>query len=200
MDDLELVRRFITGDKPARDEFLNKYSRLVYSYIHSVLAAKGISPQDCCHDIFQEFFYYLINNDCAKLRTYKAKNKATMATWLRQVTVNFTLSYIRKLRPSLSLDEEASDGASIQDLLPADSGLSRGLLADTEKLKKLEDCIAGLSLNDKFFLELRLNRGLSFKELKAVFGFERGAFDMRWQRLVSRLRECFKTKGFMLDL
>ena len=68
-----------------------------------------------------------------------------------------------------------------------------------EKINQLKDCIKGLNADDKYFLELHLNRGLSLAELKGVLRISRGAIDMRKSRIIGRLRECFKSKGFLLD-
>lgn len=201
MGDLEIVHKFVSGDKPSRDEFLKQYSRLIYSYIHSVLAAKGVQAGQAVHipDIFQGFFCHLLDNDCAKLRTFKGKNGATLATWLRQVTVNFTLSYLRRLKPAVSLDEERGEDSVLQDILPDDSAPAPELLAQDEKIKSLQECISVLGSDDKYFLELHLNQGLGFAELKDLLRVSRGAFDMRKSRIIGRLKECFKSKGYRLD-
>lgn len=202
MGDLQIVHRFISGDKPVRDDFLKKYSRLIYSYIHSILAAKGVQAGQAVQiqDIFQGLFCHLLDNDCAKLRTFQAKNGATLATWLRQVTVNFTLSYLRRLKPAVSLDEEKGEDAALRDILPDDSLPAPELLTRDEKIKSLQECIAALGGEDKYFLELHANQGLGFAELKDLLRVSRGAFDMRKSRIIGRLRECFKSKGYELDL
>ena len=41
MDDLEFAQRCVKADKIAWEEFLDKYSRLIYSYINSTIRIKG---------------------------------------------------------------------------------------------------------------------------------------------------------------
>jgi RNA polymerase sigma factor (sigma-70 family) len=110
--DLEFVRKCSTGDSQSWDEFLKRYSRLIYKYIHSVLNSKNIlaSNQDYVNDIFQEFFSSLIQNDYKKIKTFKAKNNCSLASWLRQVVINFTLDYLRAVKPAVSLDVEMDEG------------------------------------------------------------------------------------------
>ncbi len=202
MNDLEFVRQCSIGDSQSWDEFLKRYSRLIYKYIHSVLNSKNIfsSNQDYVNDIFQEFFSSLIQNDYKKLKTFKARNNCSLASWLRQVAINFTLDYLRRVRQAVSLDAETEDGASLKEIL-SDSSISvPDLLAQEEMLKSLEDCVGELSNYNKLFIELNINQGIRLEILKDLFKLSRGAIDMQKSRIMDRLRECFKRKGFKLDL
>lgn len=202
MNDLEFVQRCVKGDKQAWCEFIDKYSRLIYSYIHTILEVKGINQlnQDNVNDLFQEIFVSLIKDNFKKLRSFKAKNGCSLATWLRAVAVNFTIDYIRKYSPLVSLDEETDDGFSLKDILADTAGSVTNKLCDEERIAHLKDCIQELDNDDKYFLELYINRGLGLEELKDIFRLSRPAIDMRKSRIINRLRECFKSKGFMLDL
>ncbi len=201
MTDLEFVQRCAKGDKLAWNEFIDRYSRLIYNYIHSVLKIKGYQSlaQDSINDLFQEIFLSLVKDNFRKLRTFRAKNSCSLASWLRQVTINFTIDYIRKFKPTVSIDEETEEGFSIKDLL-ADGSVS---VADNftreEKVSHLKDCIGKLDTHDKHFLELYINIGLGLDEIKDIFKISRGAVDMRKARILDRLRDCFKSKGFVLD-
>lgn len=197
MGDLEFVERCLSRHTATWDEFLNKYSRLVYKYIYSVLKAKGLTlTQDHVEDIFQDIFTSLIKDDFKKLKSFKAKNGCTLASWLRQVTVNFTLSYLRRLKSPISLDEETEEHLSLKDSLTDNSPSASETLLDKERLEMLSDCIARMSLDDQYFLELHLNRGLRLEELGEVLRLSRGAVDMQKSRIVGRLRDCFKSKGY----
>jgi len=201
MNDLESVRRCVKGDKRAWDEFVERYSSLIYNYIHSVLKIKGKTcAQDHINDLFQEIFLSLAKDNFKKLSTFKARNRASLASWLRQVTVNFTIDYIRRLKPAVSIDEETDDGSSLRDVLSSDSPSVTDMLSQEEKLKGLKDCINELGIDDKLFLELYLNRGLEPEELKVYFKVSRAAIDMRKSRIVERLRNCFEGKGFVLPV
>lgn len=201
MDDREFVQKCVKGDKSAWDEFVDKYSRLIYSYIHNVLKIKGsILTKDNINDLFQEIFLSLIKDNFKKLRSFKARNRCSLASWLRQVVINYTIDYIRKLRPAVSLDEENDDEFSLKEILTDGSPSVTDTLNQKEQFKYLKDCIERLNTDEKYFLELYINRGLSLEELKDHFKLSRPAIDMRKSRIIDRLRECFKSKGFVLDL
>jgi RNA polymerase sigma factor (sigma-70 family) len=199
--DLEFVRKCVNGDTQFWDEFLKRYSRLIYKYIHSVLNSKNIfaSNQDYVDDIFQEFFSSLIQNDCKKLKSFKARNNCSLASWLRQVIINFTLDYLRGVRQAVSLDAESDDGLSLKEVLSDGSISVPELLTREEMLESLKDCVGELSNHNKLFIELNINQGVRLEALKDLFKLSRGAIDMQKSRIMDRLRECFKKKGFKLD-
>lgn len=202
MNDLEFVRRCTKGDKQTLAEFVDKYSRLIYSYIHKVFEIKGANQlnQDHINDLFHEIFVSLLKDNFKKLRSFKAKNGCSLASWLKAVVVNFTIDYIRRYNPVLSLDEETDDKFSLKDILIDNSGSVLDKLSIEERVTHLKDCIQELDTDDKYFLELHLNRGMELKELKKIFRLSRPAIDMRKSRIINRLRDCFKSKGFALDL
>lgn len=200
MDDLEFLQRCVKGEKPAWDEFVERYSRLIYNYIYGVLNAKGCSlAQNDIQDIFQEIISHLIKDNFKKLKTFKAKNGCSLASWLRQVTINFTIDYLRKNKPTVSLEEETEEGFSLKELLADNSPTITDTLSHQERLKNLKDCIERLDTDDKYFLELYLNRALSLEEIREHLQLSRAAIDMRKSRLIERLRGRFKKKGFALD-
>lgn len=198
MDDLKFAQNCIKGDKQCWAEFISRYSRLIYNYIHSVASIKGRSiSSDQIDDIFQEIFHSLIKDNYRKLSTYRAKNKCSLASWLRQVTINFTIDYLRKLKPMASLDEESEEGFSLKDALKDQSPSAVEFLNDKNKRKTLQECISLLESAEQYFLELYLNQGLSLEDLKDHLKLNRGAVDMRKNRILIKLQDCFKKKGFL---
>ena len=98
MSDLEFAQSCVEGDKQSWIEFLSRYSHLIYNYIYSVLAVKGRNfSSDQVEDIYQEIFHALIKDNYKKLSTYQGKNNCSLASWLRQVTINFSIVYLRRL-------------------------------------------------------------------------------------------------------
>jgi RNA polymerase sigma factor (sigma-70 family) len=198
MDDLEFVHKFVKGDIPTREEFHKRYSRLIYNYIHHVLAVRGLRDYlDCVDDIYQGFFAFIMDEDCKRLKSFKARNGCTLATWIRQLTINFTRDYLRRLKPMLSIDSEADDALGLKDTLKDGSSSITETISMDERVKVLDYCIELLSNEDKYFIELNFNQGISLEILKDFFRVSRGAIDMQRARILERLRECFKNKGFL---
>ena len=198
MDDLEFVQGCLKGDKQSWSEFISRYCRLIYNYIHSTLAVKGrnISTEQI-EDIFQEIFHALIKDNYKKLSTYKAKNGCSLASWLRQVTINFTIDYLRTLKSLSSIDAPDEEGFSFADTLQDLSVSAAEFLKDKDRRKTLEECISLLESGEQYFLELLLNQELTLDQIKDYFKINRGAVDMRKARVLKKLQDCFKKKGFL---
>lgn len=200
MDDLRFVQACVKGDKQSWNEFLSRYSRLIYNYIYSVLTVKGYSlPGEQVEDVFQEIFYSLIKDKYKKLATYQARNGCSLASWLRQVTINFTIDYLRKLKPMVSIDIEIEEGLSLKDILKDLSKDAAEFLSDQDRRKTLKECVDLLDSGEQYFMELFLNQGLNLEQIKEYFKINRGAVDMRKSRIFQKLQDCFKNKGFKLD-
>ncbi|MFA6358096.1 MAG: RNA polymerase sigma factor [Candidatus Omnitrophota bacterium] len=197
MDDLKFVQGCLKGNKESWSEFLSRYSRLIYNYIYSTLAVKGNNiPNEQIEDIFQEIFHALIKDNYKKLSTYKAKNGCSLASWLRQVTINFTIDYLRRLKPVVSIDAQDEEGFSLADTLADFSPNAAEFLKDQTKRETLRECIGLLESDEQYFLELMLNQGLALEEIKDFLKISRGAVDMRRRRVLEKLQDCFKKKGF----
>lgn len=203
MDDREFVQSCAKGDKAAWDKFAEKYSRLVYYYIKATLRLKGKAnlPPETSDEIFQDIFVLLSKDNFKKLLSYRGRNNCSLASWLRQVVVNYTLDQIHKARGSvLSLDQEDEEGHSLAELIPDTAPGAGSVFFAKDRLFHLEECIEGLGLEDKFFLEMHIYHQVKLEELKDLLKLTRGAIDMRKARIIERLRDCFKSKGFALDL
>ncbi len=200
MEDLDFAQRCCKADKIAWEEFLQKYKRLIFSYINNVIRIKGyVFEPSVSEEIFNEVISSLIQNNFRKLKSYRAKNKASLATWLRHVAINSCFDYFRRMGPEM----DSFDGLIGENPALSEKIAYRGLTAGEELLKKeksesLTECIQKLTLDDKLFLELHLKWELSLEQLKDFFRVSRSVIDMRRMRIIRRLRECFKKKGFDL--
>lgn len=203
MDDLEFVQRCVSRDKKAWDEFVNRYSHLIYNYIYSIFENKGYrSSPETVNDLYQEIFVSLIKEDFKKLRQFKAKNGASLASWLRIITINFSIDFLRQQRPIVSLDDDSKDEAlTLKETLKDNCSPKQDeVLLNKEKLDNLLDCIAKLNNEDKYFLEMHIYRDIDLEDLKTTLKVSRSTIDMRKSRIIKRLRDCFKDKGFVLEI
>jgi len=202
MDEQEFIQRCLRQEKSAWDEFVDKYSRLIYNYIYSIFKIKAVTPSpDTVNDLFQEIFLGLIKDNFQKLRQFKGRNNASLASWLRIITINFCLDYLKKQKAkTLSLEDDSeSQGLCLKDILADPRILADEALSDQEKLQFLSDCIERLNSEDKYFLEMHIYQGVALSDLQITLGISRSAVDMRKSRLIQKLKECFKDKGFQLD-
>jgi RNA polymerase sigma factor (sigma-70 family) len=194
MDDILIIQRCIQRDPYAWNEFLATYSRLIYSTIYSILRVKRISLDSSrIEDIFQEMIMMLMKDDYHKLRSFQSRNGCTLGSWLRVVVSNFMISYVRSSKTERlndSLDEDNDSVSQLNESSGEVAGLSQDMAA------QLDDCIRKLTVDDRYFLTLHVQQSLTIEQLKRFFHVSRGALDMRKSRLMGRLKECFRKKGF----
>ncbi|MDD4900209.1 MAG: sigma-70 family RNA polymerase sigma factor [Candidatus Omnitrophica bacterium] len=199
MSDLEFVQRCVTGDSLAWDEFLRRYSRLIYNYIFQILNSSiaNSSKTELSAEIFQEIFLLLTKDNYRKLKTFQARNGCSFASWLRQVVLNYTIGYLRRQKIFFSLEEADEEGFSLQDVLADNRICVREGLTQEEIFSALSGCIEKLNKEEQLFLEMYLKKRMSPDELGKLFKVKRGAIDMRKLRIIENLKECFRRQGFM---
>ncbi|MCM8770500.1 MAG: sigma-70 family RNA polymerase sigma factor [Candidatus Omnitrophica bacterium] len=198
-EELKLIKACVKADKASQEEFVQRYSRLIYNYIHNTLKIKGADlSKDTIQDIFQGIFFHLVEDNYCRLKKFKGRNGCKFSSWLRTIIINYTTDYLRRLKPTVSLDEEDEKGASLMEIL-TDIGCAQDeALIKKERLEHLADCIETLDSKDKYFIELHINKGLPLEDLVHILKLKRGAIDMRKRRIIAQLKECFRRKGHFI--
>jgi len=202
MSDLEFIRKCVSGRKRFWQEFVDRYARLIYTYILSVLKYKGITylSEETIRDIFQEIIFSLVKDDFKKLKSFTAKNGSSFASWLRQVVVNYTLDYLRRPKITTIPLREPNDADNHQNVIYDDSSSITEMAINKERLEHLKDCIRQLGQNEKYLMELHIYRGVRLDRLRKHLRLTRGAIYMQKARIIRKLRNCFKSKGFAFNL
>lgn len=202
MDELEFIRRCIGGDKQAWDKFVKQYSRLIYSYIYLILKQRNISfTTSLVEDLFQDIFLHLVKDNFKKLSQFKGRS--SFSSWLKVVVINFVLDFLRRKEIScVSLEEKLEEDTdlTLKDILKDNQRILQDeLILSQEDLNTLSDCIEELSSQDRFFVEMHIYRGMNLENLRQILKISRSAVDMRKQRLIEKLKDCFKSKGFLSE-
>jgi RNA polymerase sigma-70 factor (ECF subfamily) len=201
MSDLEFIKKCVTGKRKFWQEFIDRYARLIYAYILSVLKYKGIMQlnEETIRDIFQEIIFSLVDNNFRKLKSFTARNGCSFASWLRQVVINYTLDYLRKPKLRTSSLEKPDDADNHQNVIYDESFSISQVVIDKERLEHLKDCIRQLGESEKYFMELHIYRGIRLDKLRKHLRLTRGAIYMQKARIIAKLRNCFKGKGFAFN-
>ncbi len=167
-DDLSLVESAKAGDAGAFKALVVRYQRKVYA-----VALGIVKDPDTAWDVAQEAF----------VRVHKHlpefKGDSAFTTWLFRITSHLAIDSVRKERTSLKDDlddvreadlEGAGDGilstALGQD--PRENALRRELAG------KLTEALATLPVIHREILVLREVEGLSYEELAARLGIQKG--------------------------
>jgi RNA polymerase sigma factor (sigma-70 family) len=200
MDDLELIRRCAQGDQESRQLLVRTYSPVVVSairYTFSLYAAQLCSRQDVLQDLCHEIFLKLFDQGCKRLLTFTGAYGASLSGWLRHVAANRAVDHLRRMRPHLSLDQAIGEGFTVADLIPDPQESVLTAAERLEERQQLAECIAQLDTLSLFIIRANVFAGVCARELALLLGISRGAFDMRKSRIMEKLRECFRKKGFL---
>ncbi len=118
MDDFNLIRNCIAGDKKSWDQLVEKFGRLIYDSIIRTLRKFGRQVrQEDLEDLHQNFFTDLLDNDHKVLKQFEGRNGCSLASYLRVIAVRKTIDYLRALTPVVSLDEVSEQDGSFDYLL-----------------------------------------------------------------------------------
>src|SRR3989338_2531536 len=100
MDDFELIKGCISGDKKSWDCFVEQFSRLIYDSIRRTFRKYGANlNEDVIDDLHNDVFLALLDSGYHKLRSFEGRNGCTLASFVRTIAVNKTIDYWRRLRP-----------------------------------------------------------------------------------------------------
>ena len=167
-DDLSLVESAKAGDAGAFKALVVRYQRKVYA-----VALGIVKDPDSAWDVAQEAF----------VRVHKHlpefKGDSAFTTWLFRITSHLAIDSVRKERKSLKDD---LDDVREADLTGAGDGiLSTALGQDPrenalrrELAGKLTEALATLPVIHREILVLREVEGLSYEELAARLGIQKG--------------------------
>jgi RNA polymerase sigma-70 factor (ECF subfamily) len=177
----ELLKRCIAGDKETWNIFVQKYSKLVLHSIYKTFRAydQPTDPDDV-DDLFQEAFTLFYSDDFKRLRIFDPTKGRTLASWLRLLTVRMTINYIKKQRPTTSLDD--------LPLEPSQAS-NEGTIIDEESQKNLVDVLEELPLDDKLLIELSYIKELPPEIVAQMLHIAVGTFYTRKNRIINKIRK-----------
>jgi RNA polymerase sigma factor (sigma-70 family) len=173
---IELIRRAQSGDELARNALFDRYRpRLV----HWATGRLPYSARDCTdtQDLVQQVL-------SAVLRAFSAfdpRHDGAFPAWLHRILKGKLIDAIRKAarKPAMAplSDEEPYTGASPLDVL-----------IDREERRRYEGAVACLPQEDQDLIFLRIELGLTYKEIVDITGKRSpDAVRMELKRIVMRL-------------
>ncbi len=154
MDIQKLVERCILGDRPAWEEFIKRFSGLLYFSAAARLKRNSFvfNKQDI-EDIVQGIFVEILE----KGRLSEVRDRKKIKAWLSIMAQTRALNYMRKKKERLLYKEEFYRFDNIEaDLAPQ---------LEEEIAKKVESLIEGLGVRDKLILKLDMIHGKKHKEI-----------------------------------
>jgi len=195
-DDLKLVEALISGHRPSWTELLHRHERTIYYAVLNTLRTYGnrASP-DVVEDLQAEVLIELVKRDFRKLRRYAGRSK--LDHWLKVVSSNYTIDYLRKSRPTLSLSSDTPSAKMLRGTLVSSEPAPDARLRKQQRNDILQTLFAALSEEDRRFVELFYGLELSFDEIAERMNTTVGAIYARKNRVRKKLTALAKRSGYI---
>ena len=174
-NDEELMEMVKNGDTPAFDQIVKRYKNKLFSTLYRIT-----HNHETAEDILQETFIKVYRKCKLYNPTYK------VSTWIYTIALNEMRSYMRKQKPTVSLDAMPTFSLSNDPPNPAD-----GLLK-----VKLEQAIAALPSDYRSAFLLREVDGFPYEDIANIIKCPIGTAKSRVNRarlmLKDKLEKFFK--------
>ena len=156
-------------------EIYAQYREKVLSYLEG-RTERPEDAEDICEDVFEQVFRSLPRYDA---------EKASLSTWIYQITRFTLIDYMRTKRPHVPLTEELAYEADL------DANLIRA-----ETLETLASALKNLDRELREIVILRYYRKKTLTEIARVTGISYGMVRVKHNRALSLLRTALKdTRG-----
>lgn len=160
----ELFCKLKKKEEIAYEELYQRYSPLVYKIAFSILKDK-----ENAEDIMQNVFIKIANLSEEKLPTnYEA-------SWLYSVTKNEAISYIRKNKEMVSIEDitQKSEEDKIEEVLEKEN---------------YENLLSSLEQKEKQIISLKVEVGLTFKEIAKLLNMPIGTIQWKYYKSLHSLK------------
>jgi len=150
MTDIELVKKYKSGDVKAFGEIFEKYSDSLYKFIYL-----KVSSVDFAEDILSETFLKALSN----LEKFNPKNEGSLKSWIYTIAYNLVKDFYIKHKEKVSIDEifeiwiEENFGAQIDD---------------KNKLEEVKEFLLNIKQEQREILVMRIWNDLSYKEISEI--------------------------------
>ena len=188
-NETELLAGCYSGDPPALEAFVIRFSNLVYAVVQRVLKAKSVPhiPQDV-EDLHNSIFVKLLEKRCRKLRQYQGRNGCSLASWVRMIAVRTVIDQLRRRRDALADPGKLDPLETVEDLA-GDVFDPAQRLDQAQKMRLIIDGMQALLPRDRLLIKLHCLNGLTIQEVAKLLKIsETNAHSLK-HRAIRRLRE-----------
>jgi len=170
--DQELVEKCLDGNPQAQHNLYQKYVQAMYNVV-----VRMVNHSEDAEDVIQEVFVKVFRN------LHAFQGESTLGAWIKRITVNTTLNFIRKEKRNLSV--ELADGIEIPDIVEE---------IDTAKysMAKIHYAIKQLPERCRVVLSLYLIEGYQHQEIAQILDITASTSKTQYRRGRQLLQEILK--------
>lgn len=187
-----LMKQLAAGDREALSEIYKAYMKLIYSVCLNILKQK-----EAAEDVSADFFIRLFKSAA----TFDGRGHHK--TWMITIARNMCIDYLRKnSHETISLDAPMGfSGGAGQHSMDSSEGDTGTSIKDTLKDKQnVEDTVVKklsiemamkiLSQTEKDIVDMKIEGGMTFKEIAEVLGKPQGTVSWQYNEAIKKMRRC----------
>ena len=180
--DILYIQRYLDGEADALAPLVEKYKRPLYGFILKMTEGKGDADE-----IFQETWFRALKN----IHRFRQKN---FLGWLFRIARNLVIDRARRQKKTISLQAPSSENSefSLENYLPAEGLSPAEEVAGTTLGEKINQAIAQLPSHQREVFILRIQGGLSFKEIANIQRCSINTSLARMQYALTHMRSMLK--------
>ena len=176
MTEPHLVARAQEGDLPAFEELVRKYQREIYN-----LAFRLVQDPEEAKDMAQQTFMQ------AYMHIRDFRGQSQFRTWLFRIAINQCYNFFKSKK-------KFGEPVDSQELVIVDEdNPQEGLMAQEDR-SRLYAALERLPVKQRAVLTLKIEQGLSYKEISEELGGTAGAARVNFCQAVKTLKKYLKTE------
>jgi RNA polymerase sigma-70 factor, ECF subfamily len=176
LDDTDLVKASLSGDKKAFGEIVSRYSKMVARTVKGMLG-DSVFAEDVGQEVFIKLYY--------SLPEFRGESK--LSTYIQRIAVNLTLNEIKRRKRFFSMFSQKGNN-EMYEFEVADH--------DTEERREAKELVnkALLALDPKFrvIVMMRMIQGYSTKETAEILDLPLGTVLSRLSRAQEQLKDILE--------
>ena len=173
-----LMQAYAAGDARAFEVLYDRHALAVWRFV-----LRSVQQPEITDELVQEVWFSVVREAA------RYQPRARFRTWLFTLAHHRVVDHWRRHRPHASLDAETADGASLADLLTAESGFGPERALDSrEQAQALLDALAILPALQREAFLLQAEAGLSVADIAQATGVSLETAKSRLRYARARLR------------
>jgi RNA polymerase sigma-70 factor (ECF subfamily) len=192
MDEKELIKRIVKGEKRYFREIIDKYKNVIYNHSRNFLR----NAQEA-EDVTQEIFINIFNN----LKRFRGDSK--LSTWIYRITVNTCknkLKQIKRLKAKIMEeipDEDDETKNTIEEIRENQEKEPDNIFAQKSLRSAIYKNMKSLPEEQRTVVILRDINGLSYEEIAKIMKISVPAVKSKLFRARENLREKLEKEGIL---
>jgi len=191
MDEKKLVQGCAAGEEDSWNLFFSTYSDCIFTAVKKTLHrySRDTRPETV-EDLFGEVMLLLVEDGCGRLKSFEGRNGCSLSTFLFVIASRVTIDHLRRQRnvPMFADGEHALLNAGDTRELP-DKGLEI-----SQQAEMVRDVLAGLPPQDRLFVKLHYEDGLSTEEIAVVLRVSPATVYSKKNRVREKMQKIFRKK------